>query len=304
MGIEWAWLRHTATTAPTPDKLRLKGAARCSVFLLHGLTGGPSELAYVAHYLKRRAELDVWCPPLLNHGQPIGVLARTRWRELYASVTGQFDEARRIASANGAPLVVGGLSIGAVLALMLAAKFPADVAGIICLSPTLFYDGWNVPWTHRLIPLVDFTPLKYFTYQREEAPYGLRDEALRARVAQEYENTSLQNEGEPNHGYAHYPIRLMCEMHHLISECLNVLPYVTAPILIVQAENDDATSPRNAALIYERVGSLRKELLLLRDSFHMVTVDLERAKVASAMAAFCRSLVPVSPVSGIRPLNQ
>jgi len=268
------------------------------VLLLHGLTGAPSELAYVAHYLHRRAQLDVWCPPLLNHGQPIGVLARTRWRELHASVKNQFDDARRIASQNGEPLIVGGLSMGAVLSLMLAAQFPADVAGVICLAPTLFYDGWNVPWTQRLIPLVDFTPLKYFTYQREEPPYGLRDEALRARIAREYDNIRLEDEGGPNRGYAHYPIRLMCEMHRLIRACKDSLPQVTCPILIVQAENDDATSPRNANFIHQRVGSRRKELLLLRESFHMITADLERAKVAGAMEKFCRSLIQDSDRSG------
>src|SRR5437870_1921972 len=159
MPIEWAWPSGMSRSPALSPEIRLRGDARCHVMLLHGLTGAPAEFAYIAHYLHRRAHLSVWCPTLLNHGGPIGVLAATRRDALYASVRSQFEEARRAAAVTSSPLVIGGLSIGADLALMLAAEFPKTVAGVICLAPTLFYDGWNVPWTYRLIPLVDWTPL-------------------------------------------------------------------------------------------------------------------------------------------------
>jgi len=47
---------------------------------------------------------------------------------------------------------------------------------------------------------------------------------------------------------------------------------------VIQAEHDDATRPRNAEFILERTGSSRKELLLLRNSYRVITVDLERAR--------------------------
>lgn len=285
-------------------EIRLKGDGRCQLLLLHGLTGAPGEFAYVAHYLHRRGQFDVWCPALPNHGGPIRVLAATPRDELYASVRAQFEQARRTAAATGAPLIVGGLSIGADLALMLCAEFPEAVAGVICLAPTLFYDGWNVPWSYRLIPIVDWTPFKFFAYHREEPPYGLKDEALRARIAEEYEKKKLKDDSERHEGYAHYPIRLMCEMHHLIKDCVRALPRVKAPLLVVQAEHDDATGPRNAQFILDRTGSARKELLLLQNSYHIVTADLERAKVASAMQAFCDTVVAeTSRQAGLSPVD-
>ena len=259
--------------------------------LLHGLTGAPSEFAYIARFLQRRGQLDVWCPTLLNHGGSIRLLAAMDRDVLYASVRSQFEEARRAAAVAGAPLVIGGLSIGADLALMLSAEFPEAVAGVICLAPTLFYDGWNVPWSYRLLPLVDWTPLKFFAYHREESPYGLKDETLRALIEKEYAAKTLQDDSQGRDGYAHYPIRLLCEMHHLIKECIRVLPRVKAPVLIVQAEHDDATGPRNAEFILSRTNSRRKELLSLQNSYHVVTADLERAKVAAAMQAFCDSVI-------------
>jgi carboxylesterase len=290
MTIEWAWLRAVESRGTCGEGLRLAHGTGAHVLLLHGLTGSPTELAYVARRLHKGGS-TVWCPRLVNHGEPLNVLAATRSGQLYESARACFLTAREAANNAGVPLVVGGLSLGAVLSLLLAAEFPGAIAGVICLAPTLFYDGWNVPWHHRLLPLVDYTPIKYFAYFREEAPYGLKDESLRERVARAYESVSLRdNDDFGQHGYAHFPIRLLCESRHLIARCVGALRRVTAPLLIVQARHDDATSPRNSRHIFENVGSTQKEVMLLENSFHMVTADLERDRVASAMAQFCQQL--------------
>ncbi len=292
MSLEWAWIRPQ-NRVPVPDRgLFLNGhGGGCQVLLLHGLTGTPTELGYLAYHLQYRGRYAVNCPRLVNHGQPLGILARTQWTELYASAKEAFFEAAKSAQAKGMPLVVGGLSLGAILALMLAAEFPDQVAGVVCLSPTLFYDGWNVPWTHKLIPLVDHTPLKYFGYFREEAPFGLRDESLRGKIAAEYGKTSLAaSDSAAALGYAHFPVRLFCEMRHLIARCKYVLPQITSPVLLVQAEKDDMTSPKNSQYIHDHVSSKRREVVMLKESYHVITADLERATVAASVEGFCRSL--------------
>ena len=196
------------------------------------------------------------------------------------------------ARAKGVPLVIGGLSLGAILCLMLAAEFPDDIGGVACLSPTLFYDGWNVPWTRKLLPLVDYTPLKYFAYFREDEPFGLRDEALRAKIAAEYGKTSIHESAHSSKlGYAHFPVRLFCEMRPLIKRCKAILPQVTCPVLLVQAEHDDMTSPKNSQYIFDHVGSEWREVVMLKQSYHVVTADLERATVAAHLQRFCESVI-------------
>ena len=296
VNIEWAWL-GAQDPIPVPDnEIVLESHERCRVLLIHGLTGTPTEFGYIAHFMHNRGPMAVECRRLVNHGQPIGVLAGTSWEELLDSARGHFLRARAAAQRDGVPLVVGGLSLGAVLSLLLAAEYPEDVAGVMGLSPTLFYDGWNVPWTQRLITLADFLPLKYFMYLREKPPYGLKDEILREKVAASYANAVL---GDDTHaaelGYAHFPLRLFCEMRHLIARCIANLPRVRAPLLLLQAEEDDATSPRNSRFILDRVASGRKELVMLANSYHVITADLERAHVAAAMTRFCLSLAAGVP---------
>jgi carboxylesterase len=296
MTIEWGWLRSKAKVALPDRGIFLQARGGSMALLLHGLTGSPAELGYVAFHLQRRGGVTVHCPRLANHGQPLAVLARTTWRELYDSAKAAFFEARTEARARGIELAVGGLSIGANLALMLAAEYPEDVAGVACLSPTLFYDGWNVPWVHRLLPLARFTPLKNFAFMREGPPFGLKDEALRERIGARYDVMSLGDSSSAAAlGYAHFPVRLFCELRPLIRHCVRLLPSVRAPLLLLQAENDDMTSPRNSQFIYDRVRSPRRELVLLRNSYHLVSTDLERAAVAGHLQAFCRSLEAEEP---------
>jgi carboxylesterase len=291
MALEWGWIKRQKPVAIADRGISLSAKNGCVVLLLHGLTGTPTELAYIAYHLRHRGGHSVRVPRLANHGQPLSVLARTTWRQLHASAKEAFLEARIAARAQKLPLVVGGLSLGAVLSLTLAAEYPDDVAGVACLSPTLFYDGWNVPWYQKLLPMVSYTPLKYFSYFRESEPYGLKDEELRSKIANQYGKTSLRDSaGAAALGYAHFPVRLFCEMRPLVAHCKRALPAVTSPVLLVQAENDDMTGPKNAEYILGRVGSARRELVMLKQSYHLVTVDLERDVVAERLQAFCDSL--------------
>ena len=291
MKLEWARLAAQPRVPEPDNEIIFEGPSGCRVLLLHGLTGTPTEFAYIAHFLHRRGGLSVECRRLANHGQPIGILAQTRWEELLDSARTHVQGASARARRAGVPLVVCGLSFGAILSLILAAEFADEVAGVVGLSPTLFYDGWNVPWTQRLIGLADYLPISRFFYLREQPPYGLKDEVLRRKVAASYESARL---GDDRHaaelGYAHFPLRLFCEMRHLIALCIRTLPQVRAPLLLVQAEQDDATSPRNSHFILERVGSERRELVMLKNSYHVITADLDRAQVASSMNDFCLSL--------------
>src|SRR5205823_14804258 len=159
MAVEWARLSPQGGVELADRGIFLRGDGGCRVMLLHGLTGCPTELGYLAHWLRGRGRFHVSCPRLVNHGQPLGVLARTTSAQLYQSAKDAFLEARAAARAEGVPLVIGGLSLGANLSLMLAAEFPDDVAGAAWLAPTLFYVGWSVPLYAWVFPLVGFKPL-------------------------------------------------------------------------------------------------------------------------------------------------
>lgn len=177
--------------------------------------------------------------------------------------------------------------MGALLSLLLAAEFQGGVAGVSCLSPTLFYDGWNVPWYHFLLPLASHTWLKHICYFKEDPPYGLKNERLRERVHQYYQKADIHDLGEVDRfGYPFFPARLLGELRRLVRNLNGKLPSVCSPCQVIQARHDDVSSVRNARHIHDRVSSVRKEIVYLEDSYHVITADQERGKVAKSMLTF------------------
>jgi carboxylesterase len=290
MSVIFAFRSPDAGLAAVPSKpgVFMPGRNGKAVILIHGLTGTPAEVRFLAWFLNTHG-YTVSCPRLANHGQPMHILKATRWEEFYASARQAYEELR----ADHQEIFVAGLSLGALLALLLADEFQTGVAGVSCLSPTLFYDGWNVPWYYFLLPLASRTPLKNFTYFKEEPPYGLKSAQIRAKVHEFYEHADIHTMHDVDRfGYPFFPVRLLAELHRLVAYLEPRLPRVQSPCQIIQARNDDVSSVKNAQRIHDRVGSARKEIVYLEDSYHVITADQERAKVAQSILDFFAVEVP------------
>ena len=282
--IDFKRLRNPrADTIPSnEDKFFLKGSNGSTVILVHGVTGTPNEMKVLASQLNKDG-YSVICPTLANHGQPLEVLKHTGWQEFYQSVRKAFLE---IKDENNL-IFASGLSIGALLALLLAEEFQDKVAGVSCLSPTLFYDGWNMPWYRCFLPLVYATSLRDAFYFKEEPPYGIKNEDMRQRVHKYYSSANLDDiEGMAQYGYPYFPVTLLYQLHLLVKYARSRLKNISAPLQLIQAKEDDMTSIKNSQFIYDRVSSKVKEMVLLDNSYHVITVDYERDKVVQKMLEF------------------
>lgn len=262
--------------------LFLKGNNDSAVILAHGMTGTPQEMKFLAEFLNHKG-YTVICPRLANHGQSIEVLRATTWQEFYQSVREAFFEA----ASEHRLIYVAGLSMGALLALLLADEFGNRVSAVSCFSPTLFYDGWNAPWYKCFLPLVFMTPLKNFFYFKEEPPYGIKNERIQRLMHRYYNNASLHSlENVSRHGYPYFPVALFYQLRLLVKHLSKRLPYIKNPVQLIQASHDDITSVRNSQFIHDRINSKKKELILLHDSYHVITADQEREKVAQNVVNF------------------
>ena len=287
MPLKFAFqLKKTSAFPLETDKngLCLKGVNGSLILLIHGLTGSPYETWYLAKFLNRKG-YSVVCPRLANHGEPLVVLKKTTWQQCYQSVRQAFL-AIKPTPEQGA-IFASGLSVGALLALLLADEFPNKISGVSCLSPTLFYDGWNsTKWRH-LLPLAYLTPLKNFFYFKEEPPYGIKNETIRQRIHEFYHHASLENMTEVGrYGYPFYPLTLLYQVHLLVKYFKKKLPQIHTPVQLIQAQEDDMTSVKNSQYIYDRIKSEKKEMFLLDDSYHVITADQQKETVAVQMQRF------------------
>ena len=275
---------RTIYEAPESSLQFLEGTNGATIILIHGLTGSPREMGFLARSLNKSG-FSVLSPRLANHGEHIQVLRDTTWQEFYQSVKDSFIKLE--ANPQKGPVFVAGLSVGALFGLLLSLDFPDRIAGVSCLSPILFYDGWNAPKWRFWLPLAFWTPLKNYFYFKEEPPYGVKNEGIRRLIHQHYMQKELEDDiNAYEQGYPFYPVTLLYQHHLLVKYLKRKLRHIKAPVQMVQAHEDDMSSPRNSQYIYDHISSVKKEIIMLYNSYHVVSADQERMKVVSQMQRF------------------
>lgn len=250
-------------------------AGPVGVLLVHGLTGTPSEMKGFGRALAGQG-VSVRGVRLAGHCGSEADLVRSHWRDWSQSV----EEAFEALSASCATVFVGGLSMGALLSIRLAATKPDKVAGLLLLSTTLFYDGWAIP-RHRFLlrPALAMGLARWIRFEETE-PYGIKDDRVRRRVVKAMRRGDVHAAGN-----VATPGRSLLELQGLIRQVKEDLPRVRAPALVVHARHDDLTSLRNAEYVCGRIGG-PSELLVLENSYHMVTLDGDRRLLVDRAANF------------------
>lgn len=275
--------RRPKEVRPEDGSIFMKGTNGCLVILIHGLTGTPNEMKSIALYMNRKG-YSVLCPRLANHGEDIWTLKRSKWQDFYQSVRDAITKGE--AAGFSGPIFAAGLSMGALLALMAADEFKDKIRGVSCFAPTLFYDGWNTPLSKYFLPLA-YTPLRHIYFFKEDPPYGIKNEAIQNRIHKYYNNVKLDDVGNvAQYGYPYFPVTLLHELHLLVNHIVKKLPDMDFPVQIIQAKDDDMTSTKNSKFIYEKIRSETKEIVLLYDSYHVITADHERDLVAKKAEEF------------------
>ncbi len=247
-----------------------------AVMLFHGLTGSPYELKRYAKYLYEKG-FDVFCYCLPGHGDheiDIYSVKEKDWRDFA-------DERYKALRKNYADFFVGGLCLGAVLALNLAVE-NKDITGLICLSTTLFLDGWTIPFYNFLMPLGLYTILRYYYTFPEREPYGIKNLKARAAVSKLMSKNTVAMDN--------YPLSSIYELLLLSKKVRHNIKKVFAPILIIHSLEDDLTSTKSAKFVYNNASSFYKEYVELNNSYHLVLYDNEKEKVLNKTIEFIDAL--------------
>jgi len=253
------------------------GSGEAAVLLIHGLTGTPVEMQAVGRGLAEKC-FSVYGMQLPGHCGSEAELLRTDWRDWYRGV----EEAWSVVSSRHADVFVAGLSMGALMAMHLAAQHPGRIRGLGLYSTTLIYDGWAIPKLAFLLPLFLHTPIAARYRFIENYPYGIKNDRLRQVIHAAM--VSGQSDAAGNLGMLGRSLR---ELRQLIAIVKREMPAIQTPALVLQAREDDVTSPRNAEYLARHLaGQVRVEYL--EDCYHMITIDQQRDDVIRLSADFFR----------------
>lgn len=232
--------------------------ARIGIAICHGFTGSPLSILPWAEYLAERG-FAVSVPLLPGHGTDWQDLARTGWADWH----GAFEKAFLELAGRTDACFVAGLSMGGAIALLTASRH--SVAGVAVVNPGLSFYDWRV----RIIGL-----LKYF--QRTTIP-----------IEEENPTAAPTQDGD----YSRTPLAAVHQLKRLFAAALRGLPRITAPVLVFKSRNDAVVPPTSLAMLKARLGTAHRgkgnlEIVLLENSSHVATLDVEAAEIFSASARF------------------
>jgi len=247
-----------------------------AVMLFHGLTGSPYELKKYAKFLYSIG-FDVYCYCLPGHGSHNIDIYNVKEEDWRTFAENTYREIRP----KYADFFVGGLCLGAVLALNLAEE-NKDITGLICLSTTLFLDGWTIPRYKFLMPMGLHTILKYYYTFPEREPFGIKNEKVRNTISKLMKKNTVAMDN--------YPLSSIYELLALSKRVRQNIKKVFAPILIIHSLEDDLTSTKSAKFTYNNVSSFYKEYMELKDSYHLILYDNEKEKVYNKTTEFINAL--------------
>jgi carboxylesterase len=244
---------------------------RGACLLIHGFTGSPWDMLPLGEALSR-AGIAAHGVRLPGHGTSPAAMLEARAPDWLLAC----DDA--LARLPGRRVTVAGLSMGALLALVLAARHPGRVAGVAALAPAVRFRDRTLNSLRTLRPLAPLLELLRPWVRKETT--DLRDPEARAAapVLRAWPSTRLRD---------------LWEVQDLAwGSALRV----TCPVLVMVAAEDHVVDARGAAALVRRLEkSPSVRFVRIENSAHILPRDRNGELVAAEVIAFVdRSLGPAA----------
>jgi carboxylesterase len=252
------------------------------VLLIHGFTGTPFEMRHLGRRLHERG-FTVECPLLPGHGGSAAALARTTYHDWFGGVEKAFYELRERCER----VAVAGLSMGGLLALHLCRHWRGEVAALAAMSTPL----WIPPLPRRALRVAKRLPLGPASLPGVPKLMGAdcRDPQMR----------------RANPAMSSMPIASLHQLMELMEVVRGELPRIETPALIMHARRDHTAPYACSEPLARELGSAVVKHRPLERSYHVITIDVERDTVASAVAEFFEEhLQRRAPAKRSRLINQ
>lgn len=232
----------------------LAGSATHAVLLIHGFGDTPQSMRPLADAL-HAAGWTVYAMLLPGHGRSLRQYARAHGEHWVAAVEAAYQELHE----DHAVVVACGLSMGAALAVILAARH-TDMPAVALLAPYLLMSRS----THMKSLLARFLTPVFPYHPNSGGEQSIHDAAARAMGL----------------GTGVVTGSLLQHLRNISRHAHGVLPRVRARALYLQSREDNRTGMQDAMAQFPRLGSTERELRWLTGCGHIITVDHCKEEVA------------------------
>jgi esterase/lipase len=220
----------------------------------------PREIETLAHYLFERG-INVYVPRLRGHATDPKALLDVTAKEWETDFERAFTAMRQVCS----KVYIGGFSTGGLIALIHAAQYKVD--GVISINAALKLQDLRVSYVVPTLHLFN------------EMVAHLHSKGIMEWI----DNSETE---QPLVNYHKHPLASVSQLEKVMSKVTKNLSKVTAPILIIQGDNDPVVKRESARLIYDGVSSKQKMLLLLPRERHSILADAKSGEVFETVYGF------------------
>lgn len=242
---------------PGAEPLSVDGGAT-GVLLLHGFTGSPKSMKPWGERMAAEGH-TVRVPRLPGHGTRWQDMNLTRWEDWYAEA----DRAYQELSKSCERVFVFGLSMGGSLTLRLAEQYGDAIRGIVLVNPAVHSerpDRFLLPVLQAIVPAFP----------------GISND--------------IKKPGQDEGAYDKIPLKAAHSLTKLWKLVKDDLPKVRNPLLLFRSEEDHVVEASNSRYILDHVSSSDKTEVVLKDSFHVATVDNDAEAIVAGSIAFVNRL--------------
>ncbi|MBP8250789.1 MAG: alpha/beta fold hydrolase [Herpetosiphon sp.] len=205
-------------------------------------------------------------PYLRGHGTQPEDLRGVTWHDWYADARAALHDLRRDVD----QVVVIGLSMGGLVANHLTAAHPNDIVGVVSVAAALRFYHKHADRARYVAP---FLPM--WGDENRDMGVGWHD----------------QETGRLHGNYRRFPPRTFVSLWKYARVVERQLPRITQPILVMHSRADRTIPLQAAQIIYDRVSSSDKELIIFEHSGHEMLRDSESSAVLDQIEAFVQRLI-------------
>lgn len=238
--------------------------ASTHILLFHGFTGSPEDMRPLAKSLSNQG-FTTQVVTLPGHDSSVAELNATTWQEWVKKSEEVLSKVK-----SDEPVIVVALSMGALLATLMAAKYPERIKALVLLAPAFaLQTAGRIGITLARLGLHHLKPF----LPKTKGP-NIRDPKAR----------------EANKAYREIPVRALVQFDELRQAAILAIKDVSCPVFVGFGAHDGTVDNTASAARLKALKSKRVEWHTYSNSAHIVSVDYDCEQLYSDITRFIESL--------------
>lgn len=229
---------------------------KTGVLVVHGFTGTTQSVYEYGEVLAKEG-YTVLGPRLTGHGTFPEQMEMASYLDWIKDVEAGLEKLEEMCET----IYLAGLSMGGTLAMYLSERYP-NLAGIILINPAI-----ELP-----------KMAEYYESKKDKA------ERFIPGIGSDIKKINIKELA-----YEQTPVKSMGDLIELIYLVKMNLAKIEIPTLIFSSVVDHVVPPENSKYIYDNISSKTKELIELENSYHVATLDNDKALIFSKTIDFLKS---------------